>query len=85
VTVTDATYLLKQVVVSVSYPGEAAPEVVYDGTAFAPAYSKSTLNTSLNPSTYLFSVVRTGGWIGNPTVNVYAIDASGGFVPSPSP
>lgn len=79
VTVVDQL-AIKRCLLSVTFPGMAAPELVYDGAQFAPVYAAGStfLSTPLGTgSSFTFSLKRTGGWIGSPTIHVYASDTAG--------
>jgi hypothetical protein len=81
VSVTD-TAELNRIVITVTFPGDSAPEVIYDSLEFSPLYA---LDSSVNPIAdgFVFTLLRLGGWTGSPTFAVYASDDSGGISPYP--
>lgn len=67
---------LRRVLVKASFAGSDAWELVYDGTAFAPAYAAGSMVTSFAGG-LRFRVLRAGGWPSAPTLTPFAFDASG--------
>ncbi len=74
--VIDVTDLsLKSCLLTVRFSGSNSPEVAYDGQAFAEPYRGSTLESVTHG--FRFTLQRAGGWLGPPTVRVYAADSYG--------
>jgi hypothetical protein len=69
---------LAVVVIHVKYLGSDAYEVAYDGGAFSPLFSASTVQTIANG--FHFTLRRQGGWPGSPYVYAIAVDSKGASV-----
>ena len=75
-TVTDTAGLsFQSLIVVFSFPN-GAQEVAFNGTSVAGFYAGSVA-TQLSSSSWSFSFARTGGWLGAPSLNVYAVDTVG--------
>lgn len=73
--VTDFDANLFREFVTARFPGQAVEEVVFDGFLFNSQYSAST-RTSI-PGGFSYTLRRTGGWSGPPTIRVFAFDQTG--------
>jgi hypothetical protein len=77
VDVTDnlgSTYL-RRVLVTAYFAGSAAEELVHDGSSFTLPYATSGLSSISGG--YRYSIIRTNGWPGSPTVRCFAFDTAG--------
>jgi hypothetical protein len=74
--VTDADPGAALVVVTASYAGVDAEEVVYRAGAFRGNYVSSSWQVAITDGVRL-SCLRTGGWPGAPTFHIHAIDGDG--------
>jgi hypothetical protein len=73
VDVTDTAGVARTIVIAKFSTTEQ--EVAYDGAAWSSRYSFSSTTSITNGTRY--SVIRTGGWLTNPTIEVESIDALG--------
>jgi hypothetical protein len=76
--VTDSGAVLSRVVITVKFPGGAAPEVIYDSEEFSPLYAPNSTVAPIADG-FQFVVLRTGGWLGSPQFATYASDDVGGL------
>ena len=65
---------LSAVTVSVAYNNGAASETIYSSGAFTRQFITGSVRTIIRNG-YSFTVVRTDGWPGSPTITVTAVDA----------
>jgi len=69
---------LQTVILMVKYLSSSedrVTEVIWDGTAFRFPFANSTAAATTDG--LRFTIRRTGGWKSSPTIEVYAVDASG--------
>lgn len=70
--VTDPDNNLLRTLISARFPAQPNEELVFDGQGFQPLYSDS-VRTSITGG-FRYTIVRSGGWPGAPTIRIYAID-----------
>lgn len=74
--VTDESGDFRRIFVVAFYPTTGMTEVVHDGDAFRGHYAASSSRTMIAGG-FRYSVLRTGGWPGAPTIQTFAIDRAG--------
>lgn len=67
---------LRRAFFNLGFEGWSIRENVHDGTSFADNYSPASTRTTITNG-YRYSIVRDGGWLLNPTLDVKAIDQAG--------
>lgn len=75
VTVSDNTPFRK-IFLSATTDSSDIHELIWDGTAFTPFYTGSTITTANNG--YHFDIRRNNGWTGRPKISVSAVTTQGG-------
>lgn len=73
--VTDDTGL-RNVILYLRFSGQQASEVVHDGCCFLAPYTQGSRRTVIAGG-FEFSLMRQGGWPGNPSLSVRAFDTGG--------
>lgn len=73
--VTDEA-VLRNVILYLRFVGQAASEVVHDGCCFLEPYVQGSRRTVVADG-YEFTLMRTGGWPGSPSLSVRAFDVAG--------
>jgi len=66
----------RAILLTASFDGAAAPEVVYDGTTFSDLYVTGSTTTAISGG-FRFALIRAGGWPSAPTITPYAFDTTG--------
>ena len=66
----------RAILLTVSFVGADAPEVIHDGTNFSALYSAGSTKTAIAGG-FHFSLLRAGGWPSAPTITPYAFDTTG--------
>lgn len=74
--VTDDSGDFRRIFVVAFFPATGATEVVHDGDSFRGHYAAGSARTMI-ASGFRFTVLRTGGWPGAPTIQTFAIDRAG--------
>jgi hypothetical protein len=74
--VVDNNNSIRRVIIAISYGPNRSVDVAFDGNAFRPPYSTSSVRTTLVNGSR-FTLRRDGGWPATPVIEVYAIDTSG--------
>lgn len=58
------------------FPATGVTELVHDGDAFRGFYAATSSRTMIGGG-FRFTVLRSGGWPGAPTIQAFAIDHAG--------
>jgi hypothetical protein len=66
----------RRILLTATFIGALAPEVIYDGTSFSALYSAGSTQTGISGG-YRFSLLRAGGWPGDLIITPYAFDTTG--------
>lgn len=76
---------LARVIITAVFNGAPAPEVIYDGVNFQPAYGTGAtlVEAAVSGSNWTFNFYRNIGWFAPPTIWVYAFDSGGGLLAQP--
>ncbi len=67
----------RRVLLKAEYEGVTLWELVHDGATFGPSFTNATNQRSVIEGGYRYYILRDGGWVGQPTITVFAIDAVG--------
>lgn len=67
---------LGMVIVALRFQARGIEEVVHNGQRFSAQYDGSSTRFSIAGG-FRFTVLRNGGWVDAPTLDVYAVDAVG--------
>lgn len=75
----DSTNGMRLVFVYVIFPDDVGrpPEVVHDGTAFAPLYSGPSNSRVAISGGYEFTILRNGGWPRTPRLVIIPVNTQG--------
>lgn len=74
--VTDDEGLFRRVIIHASFP-DGTEEVVHDGGSFRGHYQAGNSSRVIISGGYRYTLLRAGGWPGNPTIRAFAIDQAG--------
>lgn len=74
--VTDDSGVFRRIFVVAFFPATGATEVVHDGDSFRGHYAAGSGRTMIAAG-FRYTVLRTGGWPGPPTIQTFAIDRAG--------
>ena len=74
--VTDDSGDFRRIFVVAFFPATGATEVVHDGDSFRGHYAAGSGRTMI-ASGFRYTLLRTGGWPGAPTIQTFAIDRAG--------
>lgn len=74
--VTDNRGTFRRVIVAVYFPTTGITEMVHDGDVFV-GYFVGSSSRVVIAGGFRYTILRSGGWIGSPTVRIFPIDLSG--------
>jgi hypothetical protein len=73
--VTDPDSAIAKIFIAVSFPNGSV-ELAFDGASFRGPYARYSQRTTITNG-FHFAVVRDGGWLGAPNLEIYAVDIHG--------
>lgn len=74
--VTDVGGNLGRVIITARIEAFGIEEVVFQGDRFAPAYAARSTRVAI-ANGFRYTISRSAGWPGSPSIDVYAVDAAG--------
>lgn len=74
--VTDPDGNLGRVIITARIEAFGIEEVVFQGDRFAPAYAARSTRVAI-ANGFRYTISRSAGWPGSPSIDVYAVDAAG--------
>jgi len=67
---------LGMLIIAARFPTRGIEEVVHNGQRFAAQYDGASSRVAVAAG-FRFTILRNGGWVDAPTIDVYAVDAAG--------
>lgn len=74
--VTDPDGNLGRVIITARIDAAGVEEVVFQGERFASAYAARSTRVAI-ANGFRYTISRSAGWPGSPSIDVYAVDATG--------